>query len=368
MSTPSITVYVAGPLMPYHDTVKNTMATSTAGHMWYVMNDGLGNITSFGFAPEESGKFYGVGHVINNDNLIYQGYDYSRKIDVDSQQYQNLIDFGRSSENFGFNTNYSAATNSCVDFVWKALEVAGFNPLGFEGIALPTNNIIDLERIGTEYPPGQMRPPHGPPLPPGALEKQNKASLNVIARSNGWTDWLDKTINEWVNELYLLAKGFTLPRDPLMLDLDGDGLELKPADGSILFDHDADGIKTGTGWIGADDGILVRDLNGDGKITTGRELFGTETLKSNGQKAKDGFDALADLDSNHDGNFNAFVEALFRTAKYRPEYPKGGFADLSDARAWAMGFVHWYNLEHRHSGIGYVTPAQRHSGHPQAPS
>ena len=38
------------------------------------------------------------------------------------------------------------------------------------------------------------------------------------------------------------------------------------------------------------------------------------------------------------------------------------FADLSDARAWAARFVHWYNLEHRHSGIRYVTPAQRHSG------
>lgn len=59
---------------------------------------------------------------------------------------------------------------------------------------------------------------------------------------------------------------------------------------------------------------------------------------------------------------NAFVEALFRTAKYRPEYPKSGFADLSDARAWTGRFVHWYNLEHRHSGIRYVTPAQRHSG------
>jgi len=59
---------------------------------------------------------------------------------------------------------------------------------------------------------------------------------------------------------------------------------------------------------------------------------------------------------------NAFVEALFRTAKYRPEYPKSGFTDLSDARAWAARFVRWYNLEHRHSGIRYVTPAQRHSG------
>ena len=59
---------------------------------------------------------------------------------------------------------------------------------------------------------------------------------------------------------------------------------------------------------------------------------------------------------------NAFAEALFRTAKYRPEFPTKGFADLEAARHWARRFVHWYNHEHRHSGIRYVTPAQRHAG------
>jgi len=59
---------------------------------------------------------------------------------------------------------------------------------------------------------------------------------------------------------------------------------------------------------------------------------------------------------------NPYAEALFRTAKYRPEFPVRGFADLDAARNWAMRFVHWYNEEHRHSGIGYVTPAQRHAG------
>jgi hypothetical protein len=59
---------------------------------------------------------------------------------------------------------------------------------------------------------------------------------------------------------------------------------------------------------------------------------------------------------------NAFAEALFRTAKYRPEFPLKGFADLDTARQWAWRFVHWYNHEHRHSGIRYVTPAQRHAG------
>jgi putative transposase len=59
---------------------------------------------------------------------------------------------------------------------------------------------------------------------------------------------------------------------------------------------------------------------------------------------------------------NASAEALFRTAKYRPDFPAAGFADLAEARAWAAAFVHWYNHEHRHSGLRYVTPAQRHAG------
>ena len=59
---------------------------------------------------------------------------------------------------------------------------------------------------------------------------------------------------------------------------------------------------------------------------------------------------------------NAFAEALFRTVKYRPEFPSKGFADLDAARQWTVRFVQWYNHEHRHSGIRYVTPAQRHAG------
>lgn len=59
---------------------------------------------------------------------------------------------------------------------------------------------------------------------------------------------------------------------------------------------------------------------------------------------------------------NAYVESLFRTAKYRPEFPERGFDSLEAARTWAAEFVRWYNHEHRHSGIRYVTPAQRHDG------
>lgn len=59
---------------------------------------------------------------------------------------------------------------------------------------------------------------------------------------------------------------------------------------------------------------------------------------------------------------NAYSESLFKTLKYRPGYPSGPFESLDHARAWVDGFVRWYNNEHLHSGINYVTPASRHHG------
>lgn len=59
---------------------------------------------------------------------------------------------------------------------------------------------------------------------------------------------------------------------------------------------------------------------------------------------------------------NPFSEAVFRTLKYRPEYPARPFADVVAARAWVQTFVRWYNVDHLHSGIRFVTPATRHDG------
>jgi transposase InsO family protein len=58
---------------------------------------------------------------------------------------------------------------------------------------------------------------------------------------------------------------------------------------------------------------------------------------------------------------NPFIEALFRTLKYWPEYSTSGFASVVTARAWVTRFVQYYN-DHQHSGIGYVAPAERHAG------
>jgi len=63
---------------------------------------------------------------------------------------------------------------------------------------------------------------------------------------------------------------------------------------------------------------------------------------------------------------NPFAEAIFRTLKYRPGYPKKPFADLAAAVAWVDGFVRWYNTEHLHSGIRFVRPVDRHEGRDKA--
>ena len=108
-----------------------------------------------------------------------------------------------------------------------------------------------------------------------------------------------------VYEPWSEAKDWVERRDPLALDLDGDGIETRGADGTVLFDHNGDGIRTGTGWVRSDDGLLVLDRNSNGTIDTGAELFGVHTVKADGTQASDGFDALSDLDSNNDKVFDA---------------------------------------------------------------
>ncbi len=61
-------------------------------------------------------------------------------------------------------------------------------------------------------------------------------------------------------------------------------------------------------------------------------------------------------------NDNPYSESMFRTLKYRPNYPEKSFTELASARSWVNDFVQWYNHEHLHSSIQFVTPAQRHAG------
>jgi len=114
-----------------------------------------------------------------------------------------------------------------------------------------------------------------------------------------------RKVDDETNKNFNDAHGFIPRVDPLAIDLNGDGVQTISIDSGVLFDFNDDQMRTGTGWLDANDGFLVYDRNGNGVIDNGSELFGVDTRKSDGSLATDGFDALRDLDSNGDGVFNA---------------------------------------------------------------
>jgi len=104
---------------------------------------------------------------------------------------------------------------------------------------------------------------------------------------------------------------------PLVLDLNGDGIQTTTLQNGVTFDIDNDGKVEQTAWASRSDGLLVRDVNRDGTINNGGELFGSGTVLADGKKAADGYAALRALDSNLDGvidvNDAAFAELMVWT-------------------------------------------------------
>src|SRR3546814_14458490 len=88
-------------------------------------------------------------------------------------------------------------------------------------------------------------------------------------------------------------------------------------------------MRESTAWIGADDGFLVRDLNQDGAITTGLEMFGSNTRLQDGTTAEHGFAALRELDSNQDGVIDS-QDAAFSELKIWRDANDNGRTDIGE--------------------------------------
>mgnify|MGYP003571116923 FL=1 len=132
------------------------------------------------------------------------------------------------------------------------------------------------------------------------LSNEAKSIMDVAAENIG--DFLDDILG-----LFTQAEAIGAASSPLVLDLDGDGLELSPLDGSgIHFDHDVNQYAELTGWVSPDDGFLVYDRNANGTIDDGTEVFGDNTPINGGtETAADGFAALAEFDTNANGVIDA---------------------------------------------------------------
>ena len=128
--------------------------------------------------------------------------------------------------------------------------------------------------------------------------------------------------------LLRLASALISFPDPLTLDLDGDGIELSPLGtagqtgaSTVFFDFDGDGFRERTGWVKADDGMLAIDLNGNGLIDNGGELFG--------QPARDGYEVLETYDTFADGVIDAKDAAFARLRIWR-DLDQDGVTDAGE--------------------------------------
>ncbi|RPD87429.1 hypothetical protein EGK75_05585 [Neisseria weixii] len=177
-----------------------------------------------------------------------------------------------------------------------ALTIAGVGYAIYEA----NNGEIKLKDLIPDVNADPSNIPHDPPSNWNDVAPDNQNHPNNEKNWCDPSDWRD-----WQNSLNRDGKYHVY--DPLVLDLDGDGIETVGTQGykGALFDHNSDGIRTATGWVSSDDGLLVIDRNGDGVINDGSELFGDSYTLSNGTKAEHGYAALAEFDTNGDGKVDA---------------------------------------------------------------
>jgi hypothetical protein len=164
---------------------------------------------------------------------------------------------------------------------------------------------------------------------------------------------LPSVIDPICNRDYTTSQNWRPARDPLVLDLNGAGIStvgINPL-APILFDHDGDGIKTGTGWLGAGEGILVLDLNANGTIDSGRELFGDNTLLQSGpnagQLASNGFTGLAQYDQGSgtvvDGKINS-QDAIYTQLRIWQDTNQDGISQATELTTLAQRGIASINL------------------------
>ena len=123
------------------------------------------------------------------------------------------------------------------------------------------------------------------------------------------------------------------PRDPLSLDLDNDGkISTLSKNPGVYFDLDNSNFAEKTSWIAPQDGLLVLDRNGNGKIDGGAELFGTETFLADGSLAGNGYIALQELDDNHDGEISE-ADVIYHQLRVWQDINSNGVSESNELKS-----------------------------------
>jgi hypothetical protein len=194
-----------------------------------------------------------------------------------------------------------------------SIQIAALSSSQFFGLSAP-----QIQQLTTS----QLRAFHT-----GQPASLTTAAIASVLISKGWLDPSDAA-----NNILSAAQTSALYYSPLVFDIDGNGIRTLSVDQGVRFDLDADGKKDQTGWVGSGDGLLARDLDGDGQIDDGSELFGEATVLADGSRAKDGFEALASLDANRDGVVDA-KDAGFASLKIWSDADADGYTDAGELKS-----------------------------------
>lgn len=213
------------------------------------------------------------------------------------------------SNMIGQTTQYSSA----IDIVFARPEIQALAALSGLVFSQLTQNILSSHGIDN-FQSSSL-----------ATQTGNPVSINIpspLPAINQLASFLQTySLVNLITNAFAAASIYVTPvrLDPLVLDLDGDGIETLPINTTtpVMFDLDNSGVKKSVGWIKADDGFLVLDRNGNGTIDTGAELFGDATPLSGGGIAADGFTALAQFDTNLDGQMTASDSAFANLRVWR---------------------------------------------------
>ncbi len=166
------------------------------------------------------------------------------------------------------------------------------------------------------------------------LGGQNFATpTKTITLNDGWANGLSTGLSALVTQKTIILDNQRAT--PLILDLNGDGVHTTTLDKGVVFDIQGNGQSVQTAWVDATDGLLALDLNNDGLINNGTELFGDSTRLGSVNKAQDGFQALAQYDGNQDGVIDG-LDAVFANLKVWVDANQNGMSEASELRSLAQ--------------------------------
>lgn len=193
----------------------------------------------------------------------------------------------------------------------------------------------DPSRWGTPEDP--LNPPNFDAVPgwDESLGNAAEAVAGIIKELfDAATQATGEAFDKLVGDLREFLRDFL--SDPMVLDLDGDGIELTSlATSTTRFDLDEDGVDERTGWVSPQDALLVHDANSNGLVDGVAELVGSARL--------DGFDALAPLDANGDGRVDALDPAFTNLRVWR-DLDANGVSDAGELLTPEQAGIRSFNL------------------------